>query len=133
MFQSHPLSTDTPVSPTLLREIAQAGALHEISNQPGAVRHYVFHHGLRDPGTGRTRRPLLFVVYQTERHGPQHGYRLCLVHEGFHIASAAKEGEVEDDIDRVERPLALETMQEEFVVLGKNDVPVGEDEGEIED
>ena len=47
---------------------------------------------------------MLFWVYQTTRHGPQNGFRLCLVRRGFHIASAAKaEGEPEDDIDRLER------------------------------
>lgn len=60
---------------------------------------------------------MLFFVYQTTRHGPQNGFRLCLVHRGFSIASESKaDGDPEDDIDRLERVIPQGHM--EVVVLG---------------
>ncbi|KAI1100687.1 hypothetical protein F4804DRAFT_37292 [Jackrogersella minutella] len=121
-MQSHMLSGASALSPALIREIANAGALDEISNHPGAVRNYIFNHSMRDKKSGKTQRPLLFAIYQTGRHGPQNGYRLCLVHRGFPIASATKkDGDSEDDIDRIEKALAGEG-HEEVVILGHQDV-----------
>jgi hypothetical protein len=63
---------------------------------------------------------MLFCVYQTTRHGLQNGFRLCLVHRGFYIASEAKVvGEPEDDIDRLEAFIPEGHM--EVVVLGAAD------------
>ena len=68
--------------------------------------------------------PMLFFIYQTARHGPQNGFRLCLVHEGFHIASATKsEGDGEDDIDRVEQEIPQGHM--EVVILGSKPTAPG--------
>jgi hypothetical protein len=68
---------------------------------------------------------MLFFVYQTTRHGPQNGFRLCLVHRGFYIASESKaDGDPEDDIDRLERVIPQGHM--EVVVLG--DAPVTADD-----
>ena len=38
-----------------------------------------------DSVSGFTRCAVLFVIYQTDRHGPQNGFRICLVQEGFAI------------------------------------------------
>ena len=60
---------------------------------------------------------MLFFIYQTTRHGPQNGFRLCVVHEGFHIASATKsEDDLEDDIDCLEREIPQGRM--EILFLG---------------
>lgn len=113
----HTVSTDTALPPTVLQEIATAGPLDEISNITGAVRSHIFWHGRRDSVTGKVRKPLLFFVYQTTRHGPQNGFRLCLVHQGFYIASESKvDGDPEDDIDRLESAIPQGHM--EVVVLG---------------
>lgn len=40
---------------------------------------------------GKTSKALLFVVYQTDRHGPQNGFRLALVMEGVSPEHARKE------------------------------------------
>lgn len=94
--ENYPLRTD------LLMHIAQSGALDEIPSN--AVRHHVYYHGrhLRN-ACNILRQPMLFTVYQTGRHGPQNGFRLCLIQPGFYIDSSTKsEGDLEDDIDRLE-------------------------------
>lgn len=75
---------------------------------------------------------MLFFIYQTCRHGPQNGFRLCLVHEGFHITSATKiEGDGEDEIDRLEKEIPEGHM--EVVVLGEASVVIEEDRDDGED
>ncbi|KAM0714140.1 hypothetical protein Q7P37_007620 [Cladosporium fusiforme] len=98
VMASHPLRTD------LLVQIANSGVLDEISNHPGAVRHYIYHHGrLPRKASNPSRRPLLFAIYQTGRYGPQNGFRLCVVQRDFCITSPTKsESDIEDDIDRLE-------------------------------
>jgi len=114
------LSGDTSLPPAILRQIAIAGAVDEISNIPDAVRSHIFWHGKRHEVTGKLEAPMLFCVYQTTRHGPQNGFRLCLVHQGFYIASEAKsEGDPEDDNDRLEAFIPEGHM--EVVVLGAAD------------
>ncbi|KAK0636440.1 hypothetical protein B0T17DRAFT_613171 [Bombardia bombarda] len=148
-MQNHIVTTSSPLPATFLQQIALAGPLDEISNHPGAVRHHLFWHGDRDRTTNTLRRSMLFFVYQTGRHGPQNGFRLCVAHRGFHIASPTKmerkeggEGE-EDDIDQLERVIPQGHV--EVVVLGEapvleddeddedGDVNEGEDGNEIED
>jgi hypothetical protein len=119
-MSSHIVSGDTPLPPAILRQIVTAGPLDEISNMPDAVRSHIFWHGKRHEVTGKLRASMLFCVYQTTRHGPQNGFRLCLVHRGFYIASEAKvEGDLEDDIDRLEAFIPEGHM--EVVVLGAAD------------
>ena len=89
-MSSHIVSEELPLQPAILRQIATAGALDEISNIPDAVRFHIFWHGKRHEATGKLQTSMLFCVYQTTRHGPQNGFRLCLVHRGFYIASEAK-------------------------------------------
>ncbi|KAL9102361.1 MAG: hypothetical protein Q9163_002483 [Psora crenata] len=124
------VSVDTPLPSAVLRQIAIAGPLDEISNVVGAVRSHIFWHGKRNEATGKLQRPMLFFVYQTTRHGPQNGFRLCLVHRGFYIAFESKaDGDPEDDIDKLERVIPQGHM--EVVVLG--DAPVtadGHNDGE---
>lgn len=116
-LQSHIISASNPLSPVVLQQIANAGILDEISNHSGAVRHHIYWHGNRDEADNTLREPVLFFIYQTTRHGPQNGFRLCLVHRGFHIASATKsEDDVEDDIDRLEKEIPQGHM--EVVLLG---------------
>ncbi|KAK4223550.1 hypothetical protein QBC38DRAFT_372940, partial [Podospora fimiseda] len=135
---SHIVSSNTssvlPVEVQVLREIATADtALDEISNFPGSIRHYIFCRGRPDAVTGRLRRGLLFFIYQTGRHGPQNGFRLCLVHRGFYMASSSEttstraEGEVfEDDIDRIGRDIPQGHM--EVVILGDSPPAAVDDE-----
>jgi hypothetical protein len=119
-------SDQTPVSPALIRELANAGTLDEISNGAGSVRRYIFHFGMRDMNTGRTQKALLFAIYQTGRHGPQNGYRLCLVHQGLHIAAPdKKEGEPEDELDLLEKDIPQ--GHEEIVILGEDMFPLEPD------
>ena len=79
------LSVDLRTSPqaSLWLELARSGALDEISNAPGAVEEFIRGRGL--VRERRVNRPLVFVVYQTGTLGPQNGFRLCLVHEGFDL------------------------------------------------
>lgn len=123
------MSESTPLPVAILRQIATAGALDEISNMPNAVRSHIFWHGKRDEATGKLRASMLFCVYQTTRHGPQNGFRLCLIHRGFYIAAGTKaEGDPEDDIDRLKAFIPQGHM--ETVVLGAADGETsGEDSG----
>ena len=81
----------------LIKEIACSGALDEISNseQGEAIARYV---GALERD-GSTNRAVLFVVYQTGREGPQHGFRLALVKEGATKEAAREQlkGEIEQD------------------------------------
>ncbi|KAK7963929.1 hypothetical protein PG996_008381 [Apiospora saccharicola] len=114
-MSSHILTDTTP----MLRQLAISGACAEISNIRNAVRHHIYRDSIRNKETGKTQRSILFAIYQTERHGPQNGYRLCLVHEGYYIASPErKEGDPEEDeIDGLERDIPQ--GHEEMVVLGR--------------
>lgn len=125
-MKSHNLSETNPLPNILVRELATSGVLDEISNHPGAVRNFIFHHGVCDKKTGKLQKSLFFAIYQTGRHGPQNGYRLCLVHKGFHIASATKhDDDAEDDIDRAEKPLR-DNGHEEMIILGQADLSAEE-------
>jgi hypothetical protein len=108
-------SDDTPLASSRLVELATAGALDEISNSPGSVRDYIRNRGIvRD---GKTNRALLFVIYQTGRYGPQNGFRLCLVHEGFAVG---------EDVagEKAEAPVAQGVT--EFIGLGTPRPPIAE-------
>ena len=110
----------------LLLQLATSGALDEISNMHNAVRRHIQSRGLVK--NGRTRRALFFAIYQTGRYGPQNGFRLCLVNEGFEIVDAhVAIGEwspekIEDDVTAAEEPIAQGTM--EFMVLGEARPPI---------
>ncbi|RMJ14918.1 hypothetical protein CDV36_005425 [Fusarium kuroshium] len=122
------VTPQTPLPPSVLHQLALGSPLNEISNYPGGVRHFIFWHGDRNKKTNKLERSMLFFVYQTGRVGPQNGFRLCLIHQGFHIASATKgEGEAEDDLDRLERDIPQGHM--EVVVLGEAPVYVSEEDG----
>ena len=125
----YPISTDNPLQSTILQEIANACSLNEISNANGSVRHHLFWFGHRDKSTNKLQASMLFFVYQTTRHGPQNGFRLCLAHRGFYIASPTKiDGEPEDDIDRLEKPIPQRHM--EVVILGDSSTANKPDDGE---
>lgn len=126
-MESHLVSASNPLSSAVLQQIANACVLDEISTHPGAVRHHIYHHGKRNAADDTLLMPMLFFIYQTTRHGPQNGFRLCLVYEGYHIASAVKaEGDAEDDIDRLEKEIVQGHM--EVVFLGQEPAAVGEDD-----
>ncbi|KAK8001227.1 hypothetical protein PG991_013449 [Apiospora marii] len=128
-MSSHILTDAAPLPTPMLRELANSSAVDEISNCPNGVRHHIFSHAMRNKETGQTQRSILFAIYQTGRHGPQNGYRLCLLHQGYYIASPEKqEGEPEDEIDRLERPIPQ--GHEEMVILG-NPIWLGEEEETI--
>ncbi|KAK3323839.1 hypothetical protein B0T19DRAFT_214441 [Cercophora scortea] len=130
-MESHILTPTSPLPETFLHQLAHSGAFDEICNAPGSVRHHIYWHGKRDRETNKLFHAMLFFIYQTGRHGPQNGYRLCLVHEGFHIPSPTKEeGEPEDEIDRLEKEIPQD--HREVVILGEvvyytDDWTVGED------
>jgi hypothetical protein len=122
------VTPQTPLPPSILHQLALGSPLDEISNHPDAVRHHIFYHSDRNKKTNKLERSMLFFVYQTGRFGPQNGFRLCLVHQGFHIASATKgEGNLEDDIDRLEKDIPQGHM--EVVVLGEAPVYVNDEDG----
>lgn len=128
-MESYINSASNPLSPAILQQIAHGGALDEVSNHPGSVRHYIYWFGNRDKADNTIIMPMLFFIYQTSRHGPQNGFRLCLVHSGFRIASPTKsdDDDVEDDIDRLEKAIPQGHM--EVVFLGpKPTVPDDSDE-----
>ncbi|KAK8078811.1 hypothetical protein PG994_002618 [Apiospora phragmitis] len=116
-MSSHILTDATALPTPMLRELANSSAFDEISNYPNGVRHHIFNHANRNRETGKTQRSIVFAIYQTERHGPQNGYRLCLVHQGYYIASPEKkEAEPDDEIDKLERPIPK--GHEEMVIIG---------------
>ena len=116
-MESHAISASNWLSPAVLQQIANSAISDEISNSPGAVRHYIYWYTDRNKADNTLRQSLLFFIYQTGRHGPQNGFRLCILHSGFHIASATKsEDDVEDDIDRLEKDIPQGHM--EVVFLG---------------
>ncbi len=121
-MESFVVSESKPLSDAVLQQIANAGPLDEISNSPGSVRHHLFWHGDRDKTTNTLRQPMFFFIYQTTRHGPQNGFRLCLVQQGFHIAPPAKaeDDDMEDDIDRLEKDIPQGYM--EVIILGEKPV-----------
>ncbi|EEU48984.1 uncharacterized protein NECHADRAFT_75696 [Fusarium vanettenii 77-13-4] len=122
------VTPQTPLPPSILHQLALGSPLDEISNYPGGIRHHIFYHGDRKKKTNKLERSMLFFVYQTGRFGPQNGFRLCLVHQGFHIASATKGEEgLEDDIDRLERDIPQGHI--EIVVLGEAPVYVNDEDG----
>jgi hypothetical protein len=91
---------------TFVRELALAGGLDELSNSEdgSGIDGYVHSQGKvrargAGPGLSVTRHAVLFIVYQTGRHGPQNGFRLCLVREGVRPADAraALKGDVAQD------------------------------------
>ena len=117
-LESHVVTGSNPLSLTVLQQIADAGALDETSNAPGAVRHHVYWRGSRNPADNTLRQTMMFFIYQTTRHGPQNGFRLCIIYAGYRIISPTKaqDDEGEDDIDRLEKPIPQ--GHQEIVFLG---------------
>jgi hypothetical protein len=105
------ISPSTPLPTSHITELATSGALDEISNAPSAVREYIRNRGLVREES-KTNRALLFVIYQTGRHGPQNGFRLCLVHEGFVVEGP----EAEEVFGKAEDVVGQGVM--EFIRLG---------------
>jgi hypothetical protein len=115
-MESHIISESNSLSLAVFQQITNAGILNEISNHPGAVRHHIYWHGDRNKVNNTLRKPMLFFIYQTTRHGPQNGFRLCLVQSGFQIVSATNsEDNLEDDIDRVEKEIPQGHMEVVFL------------------
>lgn len=116
-MESHIISASNPRSSALLRQIVNSSMLDEISNYSGSVRHHIYWHGNRNKVDNVLRESMLFFIYQTTRHGPQNGFRLCFVEKGFRISSATKmESDGEDDIDLLEKEIPQGHM--EVVSLG---------------
>ena len=117
-LESHVITASNPLPTTILQQIADAGALDEISNAPGAVRHHVYWRGSRNPLDNTLRHTMMFFIYQTTRYGPQNGFRLCIIYAGYRITSPTKaeDDEGEDDIDRLEKPIPQ--GHQEVVFLG---------------
>lgn len=119
-MQSHTLSDTSPLPRHMFSSLVNASGFDEISNHPGAVRNYIFNKAMRDVKAkkpGPAQHSFVFCVYQTGRHGPQNGYRFVVVHEGYHVIKEKKEGDAEDDIDKLEKDIPQ--GYEEMVVLGE--------------
>lgn len=124
-MNSFNFSAGGPVPASLLLQLATSSALNEISNASGAIRNYVLGEGLVKDG--RTRRTLFFAIYQTGRFGPQNGFRLCLVHEGFELSQTPAGGESDggqDGFAEAGADIAQGTM--EFIVLGTAPEPIAD-------
>ncbi|KAL1727513.1 hypothetical protein EV714DRAFT_217108 [Schizophyllum commune] len=86
-----------PPSTSLLKHIAHAGALDELSNAPSIRQQiatqghspsvYPRHRDDSDP-EDRTRKPFLYLLYQSGMHGPQNGFRLLVGEAGICPADA---------------------------------------------
>jgi hypothetical protein len=156
-MKSQILTSTSPLPLAMLQEIANAGALDEISNHPGSVRHHMYWRCGREKETNRLRQAVMFFVYQTGRHGPQNGFRFVVVHQGYWVGSPTKDkrerkgeggningnekveesdkrGEEDegegDEIDRIERPIPQGHM--EVVIMGTEMTPVAIDEEEVD-
>ncbi|KAI1081704.1 hypothetical protein F5B20DRAFT_52989 [Whalleya microplaca] len=115
-LQQYIVTESSPLTPDVLQQIANAGTLDEIPNADGSVRHHIYH--LRDHGKdGFMKHAATFFIYQTTRHGPQNGFRFCLVNPGYYLASPTKaDTDEEDDIDRLEKVIPQGYM--EVAILG---------------
>ena len=82
------------------KELACSGLLDEISTAEDgmAIGRYVRNAGAVG-ADGKTRKVVLFVIYQTGREGPQNGFRLALVKEGVRVDDAMEQlkADVADD------------------------------------
>ncbi|KFY63089.1 hypothetical protein V496_04188 [Pseudogymnoascus sp. VKM F-4515 (FW-2607)] len=116
------LPVTATASSAYLTELALSGALDEISNGPGSVRHHIRNHGVVRSGV--TRKAMLFVIYQTGRYGPQNGFRLCLVHEGFEVRDEDESGGQRDAVDDAEMPVAQGAT--EIIRLGVPPPPIAD-------
>ncbi|KAL1704672.1 hypothetical protein EV121DRAFT_205214 [Schizophyllum commune] len=86
-----------PPSTSLLKHIAYAGALDELSDAPPVRQHiatqgrspsvYPRHRDDSDP-EDRTRKPFLYLLYQSGMQGPQNGFRLLVGEAGICPADA---------------------------------------------
>ena len=93
-----------------LQLLANSGALDEISNgyDGDGIERRILTAGSQGGlvKDGVTRKAVLFIVYQTGRHGPQNGFRVALVLEGVKVAVAK---------ERLSRPVG--EGAQEFVVV----------------
>ncbi|KAF2826198.1 hypothetical protein CC86DRAFT_382270 [Ophiobolus disseminans] len=133
-MQAHILTDTSPLPRSLFWSFINAHTVNEISNHPGAVRRHIFHSAMLDTKKkrpGKTEQDIHFCIFQTGRYGPQNGYRFVVVHKGYDIGGPEKkEGESEDDIDRLEREIPQ--GHEEMVVLGEPELfedPVEDEDG----
>ncbi|KAL8709076.1 MAG: hypothetical protein Q9220_006097 [cf. Caloplaca sp. 1 TL-2023] len=88
---------------TFLHHLANASLLDEISNSEDgdAIARYVRNQAKASSSEGNTTKDILFVIYQTGRHGPQNGFRLALVKEGVRVGEAVErlKGEVGQGVE----------------------------------
>ena len=71
-----------------MRELAQSGALDEISNADDGAGIALAIQRAGVVREGKVGRAVLFVIYQTGRYGPQNGFRLALVKEEVRVEVA---------------------------------------------
>lgn len=94
-----------------LKLLANSGALDEISNgdNGSGIERRILMAGSQGGLVldGVTRKSVLFIIYQTGRHGPQNGFRIALVLEGVKVVEARER--LKD---------VVEQEAEEFVVVG---------------
>ena len=122
-ISTYVLTPTTYLPASVIDEIATDGAFDEIPNHPDNVRSYIYNSRYRDKETNKLWRGLLFVVYQRGRYGPQNGFRLVFVHDGYFIAGKSREhrggddGEEGGDGDR--------EKEEDEIALVERDIPQG--------
>jgi len=120
-MQAHTLSDAAPLPQRMFWSFINAHTTDEISNYPGAVRQYLYNQTMpnkKSRAIGKAEQDIAFAIYQHGRYGPQNGYRFCVLHKGYFIgAEEKKEGEAEDDIDKLEKDIPQ--GHEEMVVLGE--------------
>ena len=104
----------TTLSNQELIALATSGALDEIANSPGSIKHHIIRTGLLDDN-GKVWRPHFFVIYQTGRFGPQNGFKLCLVHNEFEP----------EKYDFRSLELEIEQGTTEFIELGTSSTSFG--------
>ena len=77
-----------------LNLLANSGALDEISNidDGSGIERRILMVGNQGGHVkdGVTQKSVLFIIYQTGRHGPQNGFRVALVLEGARVEEARK-------------------------------------------
>lgn len=116
-ISTYVLTPSTPLPAAAIDEIATDGAFDEIPNHPDSVRSYIYNSRYRDKETSKLWRGLLFVVYQRGRYGPQNGFRLVFVHDGYFIAGKSRELRGGDGGDR--------EQEEDEIALVERDIPQG--------
>ncbi|KAI1394462.1 uncharacterized protein F4822DRAFT_48281 [Hypoxylon trugodes] len=128
ILQQHIVSESNSHLSSIIQQMVEASPLplDEISNAPGSVRHHICRPSHRDKATNTLSETLLFYIYQTTRHGPQNGFRLCMIHRGYCVGpSDQPNSNEEDDVDLLEKPIPQGHV--ELCILGLRPTSISKD------